>query len=184
MCYIMKNSKSKRGLVLILIAAAVVIAVAGIFFTSLAPSKEEKAASSFLKKAFTCTFEDAQTLMAPETSEDVSAAVGIDSDETSELLEYCSTQFAGDMTQTGYESALNQRVFTIVMGIAQNAQADVSAETVELAVRNGKNSGEFNFVVSLSMDESAQDSTEISGSIRMVADGGQIKVDSISVTRK
>ena len=180
----MKNSRSKRGLVLVLIAAAVVIAVAGIFFPSLAPSKEEKAASLFLKKAFTCTLEDAQTLMELETSEDVLATVGITSDETSELLEYCNTQFAGDMTQTGYESALNQRVFTIVMGIAQNAQADVSAETVELTVRNGKNSGEFNFVVHLSVDESAQDSTEISGSIRTVTDGGQIKVDSISVIRK
>lgn len=180
----MKNSKSKRGLIFALIAVAVVIAIAGIFLTSLAPSAEEKVASSFLQKVFTCSFEDAQTLMVPKSGENASTTVGITSNENSELLEYCNAQFSGDMTETGYESALNQRVFTIVMEIAQNSQADVSAEKVELSVRNGENSGEFNFIVHLSVKESSQASTELSGSIRTVSDGGQIKVDNISVTRK
>ncbi|WP_337575918.1 hypothetical protein [Fournierella sp.] len=180
----MKNSKSKRGLIFALIAVAIVIAIVGISLTSLAPSAEEKVASSFLQKVFTCSFEDAQTLMTLESDENASTTVGITSTEDSELLKYCEAQFSGDMTQAGYESALEQRVFTIVMGLAQNAQADVSAEKIELSVRNGENSGEFNFVVHLSSKESSQASTELSGSIRTVSDGGQIKVDNISVTRK
>ena len=87
-------------------------------------------------------------------------------------------------TNTHQEMKQFAVIALLATGLAQNAQADVSAEKIELSVRNGENSGEFNFVVHLSSKESSQASTELSGSIRTVSDGGQIKVDNISVTRK
>lgn len=137
----------------------------------------QQAAVAGLEQLFQVAQQDYQDFMERVSPAEPSQEPGLESQQG--LEEYIAAEYAGIMTQQGYEQAAENRIITKIMKAAQEQGEDFTNVKVELEERSGETEGEqYNYTVTLSAGQSTLTAT---GAVVVVQQDGSWKMDAITL---